>query len=85
MVRRNQVGQGDAAIGVVARIELSELADHSVLTTDALLQLISVTGETGKLGAAAALKRVAGDIGNNLLLHRREIPVHRDAPSTITP
>ena len=81
MLERDRVNQVEAVIGIATKIEANEMVGHSALTRDALPPLISALGAIGDSGDAAALKRVAGGIDRNLLLHRREIPTYRDTPT----
>ena len=76
MMHRDQVGQGEAQIGVAAKIGAGEMVGHNVLTRHVLRPLISAPGATGESGAAVALKRAADDIERNLHPHQREIPTH---------
>ena len=73
MMRRDRGGQGEAQIGVAAKIGAGEMVGHNVLTRHVLHPLISATGESG---VAVVLKRAAGDIERNLHPHQREIPTH---------
>ena len=79
MMHRDRVGQGEAQIGVAARIGAGEMAGHNVLTRHVLRPLISAPGATGESGVAVVLKRAAGDIERNLHPHQREILAHLNA------
>ena len=86
MVHRDRVGRGEAAIGIAASSEASDMAGNNVLTRGVLRPLISDPGATADSAAAAELKRVADAIDRNLPphLHRREIPAGRDAHPLLT-
>ena len=69
----DRVGQGETEIGVAAKIEAGEIADHNVLTKAVLRPLINALEATGAPEVAVVLKRAVGDIEHNLHLHQPEI------------
>ena len=81
-MHRGLAGQGEAAIGIVARIEANEMGGHNVLTRGGLRLLITDPEGTGDSGGANLPRHLVVEIDRNLPPpHRHEILAHRDAPT----
>ena len=78
MVHQDQGGQDEVVIGIAARIEVSEMGGHNVLTKGVLLRPSSARVGIGDPGGAAALKPEARDIDRNRPRRHRETPIRPD-------